>query len=195
MRGLWLKLFLSFALLCGVSMCRPQQPSEDASKQETSEPQGLMTWKIINTAIFAILLGWGISKTAPKFFNARSADIQKAIKDATGLKIEADFRYSAMDRKMATLGEEVKRIKAEWEAAMEREHQRLNHETQEERERIQHHVAAEIEGFQGESLFRLRQHTAQAAFALAERRLRDQAPVQQDDLVHEFVHLVEGSAK
>jgi F-type H+-transporting ATPase subunit b len=194
MQRLWLKLLLGGVLLCAVGMSRPQTP-EEAAKQETSEPQGLMTWKIANTAIFAILLGWGIAKTAPRFFNARSADIQKAIKDATGLKIEADFRYSEMDRKMATLAEEVKRIKAEWEVAMKREHDRLGQETEQERERIQHHVEAEIEGFRAEGLFRLRQHTAQEALALAERRLRDQAPAQQDDLVRDFVQLVEGSAR
>jgi len=68
-------------------------------------------WHLINTALFAIGLGWAIWKMAPSFFNARSADIQRAITEATGLKMQADLRYSEIDRKMATLPDEVKRMK------------------------------------------------------------------------------------
>ena len=68
-------------------------------------------WKLINSAIFAVLLGWFLWKYAPRFFNARSADIQRAIKEATGLKLDADYRYSEIDRKMALLGEEVQKMR------------------------------------------------------------------------------------
>lgn len=181
-------------LLCAAGVVRLQAQgtgTTEEQKQEKAAPEGQMGWKLANTAIFAVLLGWGIAKAAPGFFNARSADIQKAIKEATGLKIEADFRYSAIDRKMATLGEQVKRMQAEWEAAMEYERQHIQAETQAERERIQHHLEAEIDGFRAESEYHLRQHAAKAAFALAEQRLRDLGPSQEDALLGDFVNLVE----
>jgi F-type H+-transporting ATPase subunit b len=149
-------------------------------------------WKVANTAIFVIVLGYLLSKSAPKFFNARSGDIQKAIKDATGLKIEADFRYSEIDRKMATLAEEVKKIRKEAAAEMEREHARVRRDTEEGVKRISHHVTAEIEAFRKEGMRKVRQQTAQSAVAFAERQLRDRmAGGEPGDLIQDFVHLVE----
>ena len=97
--------------------------------QETAILDAVTRWKIINFALFLIGLGYLLWKFAPRFFNARSADIQKAIQDATGLRIQAEFRYSEIDRKMATLPAEVKRLREEASAQMERAHQRRLHET------------------------------------------------------------------
>lgn len=149
-------------------------------------------WKIINFAIFIIALGYGLAKLAPRFFNARSADIQKAIKNATGLKLDADFRYSEIDRKMANLPAEVERLRAEAKQEMEREHDRLRSEAAEEEERIRHHTAAEIAALRAEGAGRVRQHTVQLAFALAERRLRDRfAASEPEDMLRDFASLVE----
>ena len=162
------------------------------SDEQISEPAGDMKWKVINTALFVIGLGYLLRRSAPAFFNARSADIQKAIKDATGLKIEADFRYSEIDRKMATLTEEIGRMRAQSAAAMEREHERMRQDTAVETQRLQHNVAAELEAFRNEGIRKVRQQTAQAAFALAEQRLRDKLTgAESDDRVHDFVQLVE----
>jgi F0F1-type ATP synthase membrane subunit b/b' len=189
------QLLLCLSLLCIAGTARAQESgAAEQNTQEKSEPEGQMTWKIVNTAIFAALLGWGIAKAAPAFFNARSADIQKAIKEATGLKIDADFRYSAIDRKMATLADEINRLRAEWEAALEHEHQRILVETQAERERIQRHVEAETEGFRAENVLRLRQHTARAALRATEQRLQELGPSQDEPLLGDLIRLVEGSA-
>src|SRR5581483_9138661 len=151
-----------------------------------------MGWKIVNTAIFVIGLAYLIRKYAPAFFNARSADIQKAIKDAMGLKIEAEFRYSEIDRKMATLTDEVKRMRAQSAAEMEREHQRVRNETAMEIEHIHKNVAAEMEALRKEGRRQVRQQTAQLALQLAERRLRDRfASSASEGLVQDFVQLIE----
>jgi F0F1-type ATP synthase membrane subunit b/b' len=155
------------------------------------EESGLEMWKMINSGIFALLLGFAIYKYAPGFYNARSLDIQKAIKDATGLKIEADFRYSAVDRKMANLAREVERMKAEAALEMEREHQRLKEETAAEIEHIGRNTDYEIDSLRAEGALQVKRHTAQQAFALAERRL--QAHFSQHDTqnnVREFVNMV-----
>lgn len=177
-----------------------QQPAparETASQQVAAEDEqsGLMKWKLINTSIFVVLLGFAVFKLAPRFFQARSLDIQKAIKDATGLKIEADFRYSEIDKKMANLSGEVARMKAEAATEIEREHQRLQRETAEEIEHMGRNTDYEIDSLRAEGAQQVRRHTAQLAFGLAERRL--QAHFAQDEdqnNVHEFVNLV-GSGK
>jgi F0F1-type ATP synthase membrane subunit b/b' len=182
LRGLQAMLFL-FAL------------SIQARAQESQEAGGhddLGTWKLINTAIFAALLIWFLAKYAPRFFNARSSDIQKAIKDATGLQIEADFRYSEIDRKMATLSEEVQRLREQGNVEMEREHERIQQQTAHELERIEQNAANEIEALRKEAADRVQLHTAQIALGLAEKRLRDRfAQGEPGSLIDDFVRLVE----
>jgi F-type H+-transporting ATPase subunit b len=150
------------------------------------------TWHLINTGLFAVGLGWAIWKMAPGFFNTRSADIQRAIKEATGLKMEADLRYSEIDRKMATLPDEVKRMKEQSAIEMEREHRRRQEETSREVRRIEQASAAEIEALRQEAIRAARQRTARSALQLAEERLAAQvSAASNQDLLRDFVSLVE----
>jgi F-type H+-transporting ATPase subunit b len=184
------RLFASLvAILLATAL---QLCAQENSAQETAILDAVTRWKIVNTAIFALLVGWFLWKFAPRFFNARSADIQKAIKDATGLKLEADYRYSEIDRKMASLGEEVKKMREQARREWEREHDHLRQEADAEIEHIHHNVANEIEAFRLEGSQELRQHTAQLALDQAERRLRHRfAGGEPDGLLQNFIHLVE----
>ena len=160
--------------------------------QETAALDRVGRWKIINTAIFVAGLAWFLAKYSPRFFNARSADIQKAIKDATGLKIEADFRYSEIDKKMASLPQEVERLKAEGRAEMDREHDRIRRETEAEVERIRANADNEIDALRKDATGRVQLHTAQLALGLAERRLQDRfSQGEPGDLIDDFIRLVE----
>jgi F0F1-type ATP synthase membrane subunit b/b' len=187
-RPVWLCLLGALFLLTAALYGAAQVPSP----QETAVIDAVTRWKIANTAIFAIGLGYLIAKYAPVFFNARSAEIQKAIQDATGLKIEAEFRSSEIDRKMASLAEEVKKLRQQYTVEMEREQERFRRETEAEMEHIRHNVAAEIEALRLDGVRVVRQHAAQLALQEAERRLRDREGLEsQDDLVRDFVHLVQ----
>ena len=149
-------------------------------------------WHLINTAIFAIGVGWAIWKMAPAFFNARSADIQRAIKEATGLKMQADLRYSEIDRKMATLPDEVKRMREQSAIELEREHRRRQEETAREVKRIENASGAEVEALTQEAIQAARQRTARSALQLAEERLAARVSgSSNDDLLRDFIHLVE----
>ncbi len=166
-----------------------------AFAQETVRPaplDAITIWKIVNTALFILGLGWLAWKYGPAFFNARSASIQKAIQDATGLKIEADFRYSEIDRKMAGLAEEIRKIRQQAAVERERDHAHFRRETQIEIEHIHRNVLADIEAFRQESTLKLRRHTAQLALRLTERQLRERFQSgEPQDLLHDFIHLVE----
>jgi len=180
--------FLLLFFLASFGLLYAQEPAN-------GEPQGEESntiWKIANFAIFAGGIGYAIFKYAPSFFNARSADIQKAIQEATGLKLNADLRYSEIDRKMANLSSEVGKLRTESQVEMEREHARLIAQTQEEIAYIQRNAAGEIEALRGEGADKLRFHATQQALALAESRVRARfATSDQKDLVGDFVHLVE----
>ncbi len=181
--------FLFLFLLAGLGLLSAQEP---AAKTEAAPAADNFIWKVANFAIFAGGIGYALVKFAPSFFNARSADIQKAIQDATGLKLNADLRYSEIDRKMADLSSEVGRLRAEAQGEMEREHARMNAQTREEIAYIRRSTAAEIEALRGEGADKLRVHATQQALALAEARLRTRfAASDQKDLLNDFVRLVE----
>ena len=169
-----------------------QLSAQVPSEQETAAMDKTGIWKLINSAIFAVLLCWFLWKYAPRFFNARSAEIQRAIREATGLKMDADYRYSEADRKMAALAEEVRKMRDQAAIEWEREHERLRREADSEIEHIRHNVQAEIEAFRIEGSSKLRQHTARLALDLAEQRLRDRfAEGEPEGLLQNFIHLVE----
>jgi F0F1-type ATP synthase membrane subunit b/b' len=68
----------------------------------------------------------------------------------------------------------------------------LRGEAAEEEERIRSHSAAEIDALRAEGAGQVRQHTAQLAFALAERRLRDRfATSEPEGMLQDFANLVE----
>ena len=180
-----------FSLVVLLALTTAQAMAQE-TPQETAALDRIGMWKVLNAAVFAALLGWFIAKKAPAFFNARSADIQKAIQDATGLKLNADLRYSEIDRKMATLGEEVKRIREQSRVEFEREHQRLREQTASEIARMQHNAKNEIEALRSDAAKRVRAHTADLAIGLAERRLHDQlAQGGPQNPVDDFIHLIE----
>ncbi len=183
---LW--LCLSAALLFAAA---PHAFAQE-TPQQTAILDAVTRWKIINTLIFVAALGWFIARYGPRFFNARSLSIQKAIQDATGLKIEADFRYSEIDRKMATLGDEVKQIRDRAAVALDQQHQSLRRQTESEIAHIHGNVQAEIQAFRAEGTRRIRDHASQLALALAERRLQDRfASGEPPELVQDFIRLVE----
>ena len=181
--------WVALAFFGGTYGLSAQQQKQTLGTDEASGRVG--KWKIINTALFVAGLGYLIYRSAPGFFNARSADIQKAIQDATGLKMDADFRSSEIDRKMASLSEEVKKLREQSAADMEREHQRVREETQHELRRIENNVNAETEMFRQRGVRRVRQRAAQAAFELAAQRLRAQAATgEAEESVQDFIHVV-----
>ena len=188
-------LLLGSALCAGllwIPMHAHAQESEAAHETAPADHAG--RWKVINSAIFAVLLGWYIARKAPGFFQARSSDIQRAIQEATGLKLEADYRYSEIDRKMANLAGEVKKIRDQARAEMEREQGRIRHETEVEIERIRHNALNEEEALRQEAADRLQVRTARLALEEAERRLRARfAQGDSSGVVDDFIRLVERS--
>ena len=162
-------------------------------QQETAALDRIGPWKLINTGIFVALLAWFLAKYAPRFFNARSTDIMKAIKDSTGLKIQADFRYSEIDKKMASLPDEVKRLRAQAAIEMEREHDRIREQTNFEIEHMRANASNEVEALRKDAATRVQMHTAQLALGLAERRLQDRfAKGGPENSLGDFIRLVEG---
>lgn len=194
--------FRSAALACGlyalmlvtsngIVFGQDNETKEERRAEGGAEPD--FAWHLINTGIFAAIAGYAIWKLAPKFFNARSEDIQRAIKEATGLKMEAEFRSSEIDRKMATLPEAVSKMREESRREMEREHLRRKAETTQDLKDIEEVLADDVRGMRAEGAAQIRRRATRAALSLAERRLREERAGAAN--IGDFVHLVEGGKK
>jgi F-type H+-transporting ATPase subunit b len=176
----------------GFSQSGPESNPQVSAAKDAENSEVNEKWHLINTAIFAVGLGYAIWKLAPAFFNARSADIQRAINEATGLKMQADMRYSEIDRQMATLPESVQKMREQSRIEMEREHARRKQDTARELQHIQSSVASEIDALRIEGARRIRRRTARLALQLAERRLRETSSEDASNgLFRDLIHLVE----
>ena len=158
------------------------------ARAEATEGHSLLTWKWINFCIMMAGLGYLAAKKGPAFFNARSQDIQKAIEDATGLKVQAEFRSSEIDRRMATLGAEIARLKEAAKTDIEKEAARLEQETLSALARIQEQATREIHSMNHQAELAVREHAVRIAFDLALVHLRENPEqMNQDELVEAFV--------
>jgi F0F1-type ATP synthase membrane subunit b/b' len=93
---------------------------------------------------------------------------------------------------MATLPEEVKRMREQSALEMDREHRRRQEETAREIKRIQDASAAEVEALRQEAIQTARERTARSALQLAEERLAARVSgASNDELLRDFIHLVE----
>lgn len=189
------RFVLSLAFGCALLLFGNVSSANAQSSQEYSAIDRLTPLRWANWLIFAAGLGYLIYRYGPPFFNARSADIQKAIQEATGLKLQGDFRRSEADKKMATLPAEIEKVRRQNEESLAREHERVLRETEAEIQHIHANIAAEISALRLEGAQRLRRHTAESAIALAERRLRDRLVSEPDNFVPDFLQAVERDRK
>lgn len=164
---------------------------EKAEQIEETETEKLAGWKWLNFGLLALGLGYLFVKKAPAFFNARTEEIQKAIKDATGLKLDAEFRSSEIDKRMATLAQQVQKLREAARTDMDREGGRIDEETRVTLERLHDHTQREIESLQQQAALAMREHAIRLATDLAISDLRDHPEqIRQDDLIRTFADSV-----
>lgn len=185
------RFVLLLCLFAGLFFLAVATPAHAQNAQEYSEMDKVTPLKWANSLIFLIGLGYLIYRYGPAFFNARSADIQKAIEEATGLKLQGEFRRSEADRKMATLPAEIAKIQRQHDEALAREYDRIQQDTKAEAQRIHSVVTSEIAALRKEEARRIRQRTAASAVALAERRLEDRAASDRSNDLDDFFHAVQ----
>ena len=188
MRRVLLLALLSGAILVSAN-AQEQRPTHQYQNALQSNEDPLVIWKWVDFALLIGGIGYWAYRKGPAFFNARTEEIQRAIKDATGLKIEAEFRSSEVDRKMATLGAEIQRLREAAKAEMQKESQRIDEETRLAMERISDHTAREIDSLRRQAQLTLRQHAVQLAIDLATARLRDHVDAADcDRLIRSFAN-------
>jgi len=165
------RLLLTFLLL-GAAFCFAQEvPHEPGEHREEAEDPR-MGWKLANFAILAGLLGWGLAKTLPPFFQTRSAEITKGIAEAAKLKADAEAKAAAIEQRLAQLGTEIEALRAKAKQEMQVEADRIKRETENFLTKIHEGGLAEIEAASKRAKAELKAQAAEQAIDLAEQRIR-----------------------
>jgi len=163
-----LVLLLAFGASCGA--LAQGGGSAEAKKEEKAEPSMGLKWA--NFILLAAGLGYLIGKSVPAMYRRRTEDIQKDINEAQAIKKDAEARAAAVDARVAALGSQMEKIRAESKAEMQRESERLREETARQIARLEAQSAQEIESAGKVARQELKEYAAKLALELAEKRIR-----------------------
>lgn len=188
MRRLSAWMALAILLLAAPAGVRAQARPEDES--------GLKTWEWANFILLAGGLGYIIGKNAGPAFDARGRRIRKDMVEAEEAKKDADARAAAVERRLASLSDEIASLREEARREEEAEQTRYDRQIAAEVAKIEAHAEQEIAAAGKAARMELKRYAAELALRLAEQKLRgSMTPETEDRLVRGFVRNIEsGSA-
>jgi F-type H+-transporting ATPase subunit b len=132
-------------------------------------------WK---TANFVILVGLGVyllrGKVGP-FFAEHNRSIAKHMASAAARAEEAQQRLTSMEAKLANLGQDIAALKEHAAVEMQRDRERIQHETAAAIQRLQERAEAEIRSAAAHAHVKLRHHASSLALELAEQQVKAEA--------------------
>jgi F-type H+-transporting ATPase subunit b len=172
-------------LLLTAGMALAQEASA-ASGEAPSEANELLKWA--NFLILVAGLGYLIAKNLPPFFRSRTAEIQKGIAESQKIKREAEARANEMEARLAALGGEIEKYRANARAEMEQESARIREETTRHVEKLQHQAEQEIQTAGKLARNELKRYAGKLALDMAEQRIRTRLDASAENgLVEDFV--------
>ena len=166
---------LLLILAVGAATLLAQENIKVGQKQEAEhagEGDPLLGWKFANFALLAAGLGYLMSKHLPAFFQSRTSEIQKGIAEAQQMKRDAEKRAAEMDARMAALGSEIDKFRAQSQAEMQQEGDRIRRDTAGAIEKLERQAEMEIESAGKTARRELKEYAANLALDLAEQRIR-----------------------
>ena len=168
------RFLLAAALLLGTSRVFAQEkaPESEKPKEEVEVKDDLLVWKWANFALLAAGAAYLLSKHAPVYFRSRSSEIQKDITEAQATKRDAEKRAAEMDARLATLGADIEKFRAQAKIEMEQEAARIRQDTAHQIEKLQKQAEEQIESAGSLASRDLRAYAAKLSLDLAEQRIR-----------------------
>jgi F-type H+-transporting ATPase subunit b len=147
----------------------------------------------INSAILIGVILYFLLKVLPKAFRNRTETIQKELAEARLSTAIADERLSAVEAKLATLGEDIDQIRRQTENDLIEDEKRIKQSLEEERVRIVKSAEQEIDSASAAAQRDLKRFAANLAIDKAAQRIQltaesDRAIVERfgKDLVGQF---------
>jgi F-type H+-transporting ATPase subunit b len=173
-----------------------ESPIEHASEPPAEGEHGkLELWKWANFAVLVGGLGYLVAKNAGPFFDGRSQQIRKDMVEAQEARRQAEARAADVDRRLASLDNEIAALRAESQKEAQSETERLARHTAAEIAKLQAHAEQEIAAAGKAARMELKRFSAQLAIQLAEQRIRARmTPETQEALVRGFARDLEPPA-
>jgi len=158
-------------------------------KSEGGDEGKWLVWQVANFLILAGGLGYLIGKNVPGFFRARTAGIQKDIVESGKLREEAEAKAHEIEGRLAALGAEIEKLRADAKSAFAIEGKRIEEETEKHLARVRQQTEREVEAMSKTARAELQAFAARLAVDLAEERIRSRMdPPAQSRLLAKFTH-------
>lgn len=154
-----------------------------------SEPAARVAFLVINFAVIFFAIAIPLTRTMPKVFRKRSQTLHHSLELARQATEEARQRLSAVEAKLAGLGDEIAKFRAQVEQESQEDQQRIKAALQEESERIVAAAEQEIAAAATHARRGLRQFAADLAIGQAAKQLT-LTPEADSELIHEFIQQV-----
>jgi len=159
------KIFLIFLLL-------PFFISMVSADEEHSSNMRDFIGKTINFIVLFGGLTYFLFKPIRNFLQKRSQEIEQGLKDAEDAQKEAELKLREAKARLATLEDEIEKLKKDAEIEGRKEKERVIQLAQQEAERIKYFAKQEIEMLMRGGIQDLKEYTAGLAATLAEERIR-----------------------
>ena len=148
------------------------------------------SFEFLNFAIIVLGIGIPLYKFLPRFLRNRAEKVRADIESARKVTEDANFRLSAAEAKLASLGNEIQKFRAEVEAESLQDEARIKAALAEESARIVASAEQEIGMAAAQATRGLRNFAADLAIYQASRQLK-LTPETDRALIAEFVGNVE----
>jgi len=143
-----------------------------AEQKEASDEGKWLPWEWANFLILAGGLGYLIGKNAGGFFRSRTESIRKDIAESGRLREEAEAKAREIEGRLAALGAEIERLRAEAGSVFSAEGERIRQETERHLARLRQQTEREVESMTRAARESLHAYAAELALDLAEERIR-----------------------
>ncbi len=128
-------------------------------------------FEVINFAVLAGAIGFGLYKTLPKTFRDRTSAIQKELADARSATEEASVRLNSVEDRLSKLDGQIAEMKAQSEKDVLAEERRVKAAAEEEKNKILASAEQEIASATQQAQRQLQQYAASLAIEQAAKRL------------------------
>jgi F-type H+-transporting ATPase subunit b len=169
-----LRLFGGLMMLAmALSYTTPYARAQERPSTQTDE-QGdpWIWWKLVNFAILVGVLGYLMRKPAAEFFKSRTQEIERGISEGEKAKREGEERVAEVERRLAGLGAEIERLRANMRQEMTAEGERIRLETERHIHRIEEQATQEIDSMLKAARRELKLYAADLAVTSAEEQLK-----------------------
>ena len=188
--GFYLALLICAGGLTFAPRASAQEPAKSSESSQTEErgKDPWLWWKLGNLVILVAILGYLIKKRGSGFFDRRTAQIQAGMQEAEKTRREADERVADMERRIASLGDEIERMRSAMRHEMAAEGERIRLETERHLNKIQVQAEQEIESMTKRARRELKMYAAGLALQSAEEQLKGRVSKDLEDrLVASFI--------